>query len=136
MAKRKIKSIQQVATADNKGLGALARHAKLLRTIDGAVKPILPAELRPHIQVANLRGDVLVLMTESAAWAARTRYLSAQILQSCAGICKVPIRQVEIRVSRMPKPDAQESRRYRSLRSSAQASHELNRLRRQLGIED
>ena len=42
---------------------------------------ILPIECRNHVQVANIRNQNLMLITDSPVWTTRLRQLSPQILQ-------------------------------------------------------
>ena len=52
----------------------LARYTQLLRNI-------LPIECHEHVQVANIRNQNLMLITDSPVWTTRLRQLSPQILQ-------------------------------------------------------
>jgi hypothetical protein len=53
----------------------LAKYTSLLRNI-------LPMECHNHVQVANIRDQNLMLITDSPVWTTRLRQLSPQILQS------------------------------------------------------
>ncbi len=52
----------------------LAQYTKLLRNI-------LPVECNNHVEVANIRDQNLMLITDSPVWTTRLRQLSPQILQ-------------------------------------------------------
>jgi len=52
----------------------LARFTQLLHNI-------LPVECRNHVEVANIRNQNLMLITDSPVWTTRLRQLSPQILQ-------------------------------------------------------
>ena len=52
----------------------LAKYTKLIRNI-------LPVECHSHVQVANVRNQNLMLITDSPVWTTRLRQLSPQILQ-------------------------------------------------------
>jgi len=52
----------------------LARYTHLLHQI-------LPVECRNHVEVANIRNQNLMLITDSPVWTTRLRQLSPQILQ-------------------------------------------------------
>jgi len=52
----------------------LARYTSLLRKI-------LPMECHNHVEVANIRDQNLMLITDSPVWTTRLRQLSPQILQ-------------------------------------------------------
>ncbi len=53
----------------------LIKYTKLLRNI-------LPVECHNHVEVANIRDQNLMLITDSPVWTTRLRQLSPQILQS------------------------------------------------------
>jgi len=52
----------------------LAKYTRLLHNI-------LPAECRNHVEVANIRNQNLMLITDSPVWTTKLRQLSPQILQ-------------------------------------------------------
>ena len=52
----------------------LAKYTRLLRHI-------LPIECHQHVQVANIRNQNLMLITDSPVWTTRLRQLSPKILQ-------------------------------------------------------
>jgi len=52
----------------------LAKYTKILHKI-------LPVECHGHVQVANIRNQNLMLITDSPVWTTRLRQLSPQILQ-------------------------------------------------------
>lgn len=58
----------------------LLQKAGRLQQLQSQLHRLLPADLATHVQLANLRGDRLVLTADSSAWASRLRYLSADLL--------------------------------------------------------
>ena len=58
----------------------LLKKAGRLQQLQTKLQKLLPADLATHVQLANLRGDRLVLTADSSAWASRLRYLSADLL--------------------------------------------------------
>jgi hypothetical protein len=56
-------------------------QAKKLRRVSQLLHNILPIECRNHVQVANVRQKILMLVTDSPAWTTRLRQLSPRILQ-------------------------------------------------------
>ena len=56
-------------------------QAKKLYKITQLLHNILPIECRNHVQVANIRNQNLMLITDSPVWTTRLRQLSPQILQ-------------------------------------------------------
>ena len=56
-------------------------QAKKLSKFTHLLHKILPIECRNHVQVANIRNQNLMLITDSPVWTTRLRQLSPQILQ-------------------------------------------------------
>jgi hypothetical protein len=56
-------------------------QAKKLAQITRLLRPVLPVECHNHVQVANIRDQNLMLITDSPVWTTRLRQLSPQILQ-------------------------------------------------------
>ncbi len=59
----------------------LVSKAARLQKMQTRLHQLLPTDLAAHVQVANLRGDRLVLTADASAWASRLRYLSTDLLQ-------------------------------------------------------
>lgn len=55
-------------------------HAKKLSQYKHLLSGILPIECRNHVEVANIRNQNLMLITDSPVWTTRLRQLSPQIL--------------------------------------------------------
>jgi len=94
---------------ESQGLGALMLRAKRLRALSHAVQTHLGAPLSTHCQVANIRGDVLVLQTDSAAWASRLRFLGPGLVAHLAraqGLGKLRTTKVLVRPNEDPAPAA------------------------------
>jgi len=56
-------------------------QAKKLSRYTQLLQQILPIECRNHVEVANIRNQNLMLITDSPVWTTRLRQLSPQILQ-------------------------------------------------------
>ena len=56
-------------------------QAKKLAQYTRILQKILPIECQNHVQVANIRQQNLMLITDSPVWTTRLRQLSPQILQ-------------------------------------------------------
>lgn len=56
-------------------------QAKKLTQFTQLLHKILPVECRNHVEVANVRQQILMLITDSPVWTTRLRQLSPQILQ-------------------------------------------------------
>lgn len=55
-------------------------QAKILHQFAQLLQNVLPYECRNHVQVANIRQNILMLITDSPVWTTRLRQLSPQIL--------------------------------------------------------
>ena len=86
--------------AANSALSALLRKARELESLETLVRGWLPPALAPHVRVAALREDTLVLTVDSAAWATRLRYECPGIVASAQEHAVTrAVRNVRIRVS-------------------------------------
>ncbi len=56
-------------------------QAKKLAQFTRLLHKIIPVECRGHVEVANIRDQNLMLITDSPVWTTRLRQLSPQILQ-------------------------------------------------------
>jgi len=56
-------------------------QAKKLAGYKQLLRSVLPAECLDHVEVANIRDQNLMLITDSPVWTTRLRQLSPQILQ-------------------------------------------------------
>lgn len=59
------------------------QQAQLLWKIQAHLRPILSKPLADHCQTAAFSNGILTLHTDSSAWAARLRFMSADILKAC-----------------------------------------------------
>ncbi len=56
-------------------------QAKKLTQFTRLIRRVLPVECHNHVEVANIRDQNLMLITDSPVWTTRLRQLSPQILQ-------------------------------------------------------
>ncbi|MEQ6343055.1 MAG: DUF721 domain-containing protein [Gammaproteobacteria bacterium] len=93
-------------------LQPLLARAKRLEQLNHALRSQLPPPLNQHCQVANIRGDTLVLHADSSAWALKLRYsvpvMLAQLqkqpaLQHLRGI-DIKVRPASIAAAPAEKP--------------------------------
>jgi hypothetical protein len=66
--------------ADCGAFARLASKAAELDALDRALRQTLPTSLRNQVRFAQLRGDRLVFLASSPAWASRLRLMQAQLL--------------------------------------------------------
>lgn len=69
---------------------------KLSKSLDNLLDP----DLVDHVSLANIRAHVLVLTTDSAAWASRVRYFSPLLLQKLRNNSHIfgDIKKIEIQI--------------------------------------
>jgi hypothetical protein len=108
---------RDVPTSDRSGHGlrpitdvapvaALAKQAGKLEALDRALRQTLPSPLREQVRFANLRGDRLVFLASSPAWASRLRLQQKQILVAARAI-GANASSVTVKVAPLPPPDPQ-----------------------------
>ena len=75
-------------------LKALEQARRERQALTDQSRSWLPAELAPHLVAADRAPGVLVLSFESAAWAARARYVERDILAAAAdpGFTRIKVR--------------------------------------------
>lgn len=85
--------------AENPTLAGLINRARELQSIDSLVRSWLPPMLAPHVKVATLRDDTLVLSVKSAVWATRLRFECPNLVER-ARACDATraVRQIKIRM--------------------------------------
>ena len=74
-------SLSCILSAPSGRLQALRRRAARLESLTQALRAALPEDLAPHVQVANLRGDTVVLAADSPAWLTLLRLQAPQVLR-------------------------------------------------------
>jgi hypothetical protein len=85
--------------AGDSTLAGLLRRARELESLETLVRAWLPPALAPHVRVAALREDTLVLAVDSPAWATRLRYECPRIVDSARGHAATRgVNNVKIRV--------------------------------------
>lgn len=93
------KPFHQLLQTPEGRLGRLRARCAQLAELDERVRAQLPAPLRDHCRVANLRNGVLVMQTESPSWNNLLRYHLPTLLrdlQASAGI--PPLRSIRLTV--------------------------------------
>ena len=111
-------SVQALMRKHNTSLGNLLSHARVLDRLDQKLASILDPALSPHCQVAEFRDHCLILVCSSAAYAARIRMISQQLLDTFREEDEVGIERIEIRIAPVNRPQPK-VRKQRSLSSAA-----------------
>lgn len=92
--------------ADVGPVAALAKQAGKLEALDRALRQTLSSPLREQVRFANFRGDRLVFLASSPAWASRLRLQQTQILAAARAI-GANASSVTVKVAPLPPPDPQ-----------------------------
>lgn len=75
----KPRSLDQILQGRSGSLARLVEKARQTDRLSRQVRDIMPKNLADHVIGANFRDDQLVVITDSAAWAARIRYLDQEL---------------------------------------------------------
>ena len=81
-------------------LEQLARRAAEVDALTALVRRSLPDPLGPHVTASTRRGEDLFITVDSAAWAARTRYAGATLLERMAAAGQPVTGKVRVRIGR------------------------------------
>jgi len=102
-------------------LGSLQQQTDAIATLKSRLWPALAGPLRGHCELANFRGQTLVIIADSPVWAARLRHTSPQILHAARTLCKIDAQKLQIKI----RPMAQAQPRNRATRplAASSASH-------------
>lgn len=73
-------NIKSIFGQSDGALASILRKAQQLKILQDRVAACLTPPLREHCWVADVKGDTLILMTDSAAWATRLNYMVNDLL--------------------------------------------------------
>ena len=90
--------ISNVLHNASSGLADVVRRANSLAASTQELKSALPDAIRPHLVSVNFRADTLVLIVDSAAWAARLRYLESEVRSHLAKDQGIGVKKIDIKV--------------------------------------
>lgn len=109
-------------------LGAFYDHARALARLDSLLSGFFDPELASRFQVANMRQDLLILITPSASLATRLKLQVPGMLEFLhnAGIHQV--HDVEIRVAPLQKPATEPKSRRQTSAAAREAADLINQL--------
>jgi hypothetical protein len=83
---------------DRSDASRLLSRARALGELDALVHELVPSPLNGHCRVMSVRDDILIVAVDSAAWAARLRYQSSELVKRLAGLSSMKLRTVQVRV--------------------------------------
>lgn len=86
------------------GLRELAREAAAAGELAAQLRGLLPEAARPHVVAAARRGDDVVVIVDSAAWAARIRYAGPRLREQLEARGEKLTGRLRVRVGRPATP--------------------------------
>ncbi len=100
------RSFRDILLYNNDVLAHLFKHSLDIIQLGDAIKNRIGAPLNKHFCVANFSPETLVILADSAVWATRLRFRTAEILRiarNCPGL--KDLQTVRIRVNPLPVED-------------------------------
>ena len=79
-------------------LADLCQRGRDLQRLDKKLKRRLDPNLQDYFELANIRGDVAVLLAASPAWAACLRYQVPLILAACQTLGLESVKKIQVKV--------------------------------------
>ncbi len=73
------RALGAILGGESGSLARLHRRSEALLSLDRRLRDLLPHPLSEHCRVANVRGGLLVVHVDSAAWATQLRFLASQL---------------------------------------------------------
>ena len=99
MQKPSFRSLDKVLQDNSSGLSRIIHQASLMAALRESVAELLPEDHRAHLHGVSLKEDQsLTLLTESAAWASRFRYLESTVRRGLQTKTGLTISRVIIKV--------------------------------------
>lgn len=99
MEKPSFRSLDKILRDNSGGLSRIIHHASLMAALSESVAELLPPDHRAHLHGVSLQEDQsLTLLTESAAWASRFRYLESTVRQGLKTKTGLAINRIIIKV--------------------------------------
>ncbi|MCH9026257.1 MAG: DUF721 domain-containing protein [Proteobacteria bacterium] len=99
MKKPSFRSLDKVLRDNSSGLSRVIHQASLMAALRESVAELLPQDHRAHLHGVSLQEDQsLTLLTESAAWASRFRYLESTVRQGLKTKTGLAIGRIIIKV--------------------------------------
>lgn len=111
-------------------LGAFYDHARELARLDSLLSGFFDPELATRFQVANLRQDVLILITPSASLATRLKLRVPEVLEFLHTTGNHRVHDIEIRVAPLQKPEPEPRQHRKTSNAAVEAAKLIDQLTR------
>ena len=90
--------LKSLLSRKGSALGDLTRQAQEYGRLTESLRALLPADLRPHILGVTRTAGGAVILTDSAAWASRLRFLRPELGEALSQLLEAPPASVDIKV--------------------------------------
>ncbi len=90
--------LKSLLSREGSALADLTRQAQEFGRLTESLRASLPADLRPHILGVTRTARRAVILTDSAAWASRLRFLRPELEEALAKLLQAPVDSVQIKV--------------------------------------
>lgn len=96
-------------------------RARQLHQLSSLITQCLDPAIAQHCQLANVRGDTLVIQSDSPGWASKLRYLGPQIINCLQQHQRLrAIKRIKVRVAPLAQPIERSVRRMQLSPENAQ----------------
>lgn len=104
MSTSKPRSIKELLGSTDTAVGRLIKRSAEIDALTTTVRQLLPDAMKPHLLAANEDDITLCLVADSSVWAARMRYLSADILISLSTTQGRSLQKIRVSVAASMQP--------------------------------
>lgn len=91
-------SFKSVLEFHNQTLDQLRAQTALQQDLLARVRSVLPDNLNSHVHHCIVRGQSLILYTDSAVWASQLRFYSKALLSGMSSWCHHPLEQLQVKL--------------------------------------
>lgn len=100
MKKYSPKNTNNILLGKNSPFKDIVRRASNLKNLSLLVDQFIPAEIKPHYQLANFDNGYLIIIADTSAWATKLRYHSTAIMRNINDQKKLKIFGVKVKVKK------------------------------------
>lgn len=111
-------AMEQLSCSTTPLHAALLQKARYLQAVESKIHPLIPSPLNQHCRVANVRDGILILQTDSAVWATKARFATAELLPK---ILSLDLGIEQIRIGTRPSESVMQTATRRASLSSTTA---------------
>ncbi len=91
-------SIKNVLFREGSALGELTQKARSWTRLTERLRSLLPEDVGPHVLGITVHSGTAVVLTDSAAWASRLRFLKPELEAALTAILKAAPGRIDIKV--------------------------------------